>query len=247
MTSDSSYYETTYSEDERYEQYKREKQRQQIEEARRLDQEREQFFEDFYENNKNKKRSIFNLKGINFIKFTHKRIKFSFQPCRVARLVSTRVIFYITLRYRKKNWLLKRDSIPANYKLKIYSLFYTNGSFSLTDDNIKEGIWEIWKILRKWAQKEHLLRQAKYQRYQNGEDVYLDKDDEDLFLSDTEIEELHEKREAIWERMLPPAPNEVPVVRIKKTRRPRIVSSSSSSEDGSVLSKSLASSSRIVV
>ncbi|KAF2903838.1 hypothetical protein ILUMI_02336 [Ignelater luminosus] len=224
-----SYYETTYSEDERIEKCLKEKREKEKEEARQTELERGKEFQEYYENNKDKENSIFNLKGINFIRFTSKRIKFSFQPCRVARLVCKRVMFFISLRYRKGSWLIKRDSIPANYKRRIYSLFYTNGSFRFDDESIPYGIVEIWRILKTWAKSEDQFRKLKYQRYKAGEDVYIDTDDEDLFLSDTEIEELHRKREIIWNRMLPPD-SEVPsrLRTRRQTRHERSVLSSTS-------------------
>lgn len=141
----------------------KEKKERETEEARQTELEREEEFKDYYETNKDKDNSIFNLKGINFIRFTPKRIKFSFQPCRVARLVCKRVMFFVSLRYRKGSWLIKRDSIPANYKRKIYSLFYTNGSFRFHDESIPYGIVEIWRILKSWAKCEDQFRKLKYQ------------------------------------------------------------------------------------
>ncbi|KAF5300990.1 hypothetical protein FQR65_LT19285 [Abscondita terminalis] len=182
--------------------------RQDDEEKRSYNIERPAKFEAYFENNKDDPNSIFNLPGVNFIRFTHKRIKFSFRPSSVAEMVSAKHIFIISLKYRMGYWMVKRDHVPANYKSKIYKLFDTTifctSHFRFTDENVDVAVQEIWKILCKWAFNDDIFRREKYKRYQNGEDVYLDEDDEELFLSETEVRDIRRRRSEIWKRMLPP-------------------------------------------
>lgn len=60
------------------------------------------------------------------------------------------------------------------------------------------------------------------QRYQNDEDIYLDTDDEELFLTEDQREELNAKREAVLRRMIPPTDarlRELPPEPIRKRRK----------------------------
>lgn len=65
------------------------------------------------------------------------------------------------------------------------------------------------------------------QRYQNGEDVDLDTDDEELFLTEEERKELKYKREMVLKRMIPPKdaylqelPPESPIKKRKRVLPP---------------------------
>lgn len=139
----------------------KEKKRKKLLLEKEIELQREENFQTFYEDNSNDADSILNLAGVHFLKFCSQKIKFSFQPCRVAKMVSPRVIFYISLKYVNRHWRVRRNSIPINYKTKVYSLFYTNGCFRFDDDNICAGIREIWSILVKWATEEHKYRKRK--------------------------------------------------------------------------------------
>ncbi|KAK4873537.1 hypothetical protein RN001_015566 [Aquatica leii] len=175
---------------------------------REYDIERPNKFQSYFDDYKNDLESIFNLPGMHFIRYTHKKIKFSFRPSLVAEMVSAKLIFIISLKYRMGYWMVKREYVPVNYMWKICKLFYTTTSFTshfrFTDDNIPIGIEEIWKVLCNWALNEDSFRKEKRKRYRRGEDVYIDEDDEELFLSETEVQDLHKRRSKIWKRMLPP-------------------------------------------
>ncbi|KAB0792348.1 hypothetical protein PPYR_14307 [Photinus pyralis] len=179
------------------------------EELRLYDLQRPHKFETYLERERNIADSIFNLPALKCLKFTHRKLKFAFTPSEVAQFVSKRLVFIISLKYRMGYWMVKRDYLPVNYKWRIYKLFYTSGRpshFRFTDENIVEAVHQMWKILCEWAAQDEEFRRRKRDRYRNGEDLFLDEHDEELFLSEGEVEELHRKRNAIWERMLPPKP-----------------------------------------
>lgn len=106
---------------------------------------------------------IFNLPGLEFHTFRHLKIKFSFYPRAITRYVNEKVRFYISLKYWFKYWLVKRDSLPANYKWRIYSLFYSENNFAVSDDNIISVIVKIYKILINWCKEQEEFRLDKYE------------------------------------------------------------------------------------
>ncbi|XP_018324642.1 uncharacterized protein LOC108736644 [Agrilus planipennis] len=203
--SDSSPYQTTYSEEERIEEYLKKRKERRIKEYNEIEENRKTLFQTYYEAEIRKADSLFNQPGIAFIRFNHKKIKFSFTPCEVVDYVSCRVIFYVSLRYRNNHWLILRDTIPANYKMPVYKKFYKGNSFR-SDDDIMKGIMYIYILLMEWAKEHSNFRLEKFKRYKSGEDVFLDSDDEEIFLSQEEISELHAKREAVLKRMVAPSP-----------------------------------------
>ncbi|XP_044258494.1 uncharacterized protein LOC123007323 [Tribolium madens] len=201
MDSDSScYYETTYSEDERIEAALEEKRRKLPQRAQEVNLARQKLFDDFAESNL----EIFNLPGLKFHTFRHTKIKFSFHPASVTNFVIQNVKFYISLKYVNKYWRVKRDSLPSNFKWKIYSLFYNENTFEIDDENILAILMKIYKLLVSWAQNEEQFRLDKFERYKKGEDVELDSDDEQFFLNQDERNERLAKKTKILRRMIPP-------------------------------------------
>ncbi|EFA13031.1 hypothetical protein TcasGA2_TC010561 [Tribolium castaneum] len=201
MDSDSSsYYATTYSEDERIEKALQAKRRKlaQLEHANSLG--RQKTFGQFAES----ELDIFRLTGLKFHTFRHSKIKFSFHPASVTNFVNQNVRFYVSLKYAGRHWRLKRDSLPANFKWKIYSLFYSRNFFEIDDENILATLLKIYELLVLWTQKEEQYRVDKFQRFKEGEDVELDSDDEQFFLSQSERNERLYKKTKILRRMIPP-------------------------------------------
>ncbi|KAJ8919918.1 hypothetical protein NQ315_006447 [Exocentrus adspersus] len=217
---DSDVYQTTASQDERIEQQLRhEKDEERTSQVQLEEERKEQFEEAFAE----KEHEIFHLPGLTFLKFTHLKVRFYFEPSKVATRVSKKVKFYCTLKYYKRYgfWNVRRNSIPFPYKKRIYPMFYRDGS--VDDDDLPTVILRIYIQLKAWAQKEEEYRIRKFERYQNGEDVFLDSDDEELFLTEEERRELHDKRMKVLQRMIPPVdarfrelPPETPPRRRKK-------------------------------
>ncbi|XP_044255549.1 uncharacterized protein LOC123005719 [Tribolium madens] len=201
MDSDSSsYYETTYSEDERIEKWLQKKKRKRAQRAQEIDLGRQKLFEDFAKSDS----EIFDLPGVKFHRFRHTKIKFSFHPASFTNLVNPNVIFYISLKHVGTYWGVKRDSLPSNFKWRIYSLFYDENS-EVNDDNILSTIMIIHERLKLWAQNEEEFRKDKFERYKKGdEDLELDSDDEQFFLTQDERNERLQKKVKILLRMIPP-------------------------------------------
>ncbi|RZC35313.1 hypothetical protein BDFB_004310 [Asbolus verrucosus] len=199
-TDSSYYYETTYSEDERIEKAltKRRKARKQRAKIKNLT--RQRLFKDL----SGADLEIFTLPGLKFHAFRHTKIKFSFEPSKISNLVVKSVIFYISLIYKGNNWRVKRDSLPGNYKWKIYKLFYNQTFFAIDDENIFQVLMKIYEIMVTWTKNEENFRLDKFERYKKNEDVELDSDDEQLFLSENERVQIFQKKLKILRRMLPP-------------------------------------------
>ncbi|KAJ8975640.1 hypothetical protein NQ317_013792 [Molorchus minor] len=170
-----------------------------------IQQERKEEFENVFNE---KSLDIFKLPGLTFLKFTYLKIKFSFEPSRLRRYISKKVIFYCSLKYYKryKIWNIRRDSFPVNYKRIMYQLFYTGDYFRVTDDLLLNTVFKMYDLLIHWAKFEDRFRTEKFARYQQGDkDIFLDSDDEELFFNTEKRKELHRKRNKILKRMLPPA------------------------------------------
>ncbi|VEN35469.1 unnamed protein product [Callosobruchus maculatus] len=101
-------------------------------------------------------------------------------------------------------WMNKRDSFPSNYKRKIYSIFNDGMYCLVSDEDVLPRITMIYKQLLIWASKYEKMKEEKYHKFKNGEDVELDEEDEELFLSAKEKYELTKKRNRILRRMVPP-------------------------------------------
>lgn len=196
--SDSSEDEMTYEQEEKI---NSELERERTERnARRhfIDLKRKKVFEDMFTN---QDEHIFHLKGLTIINFNHNKVKCMFVPSKIVKYVSCKVVFYCTLIYLAKynNWCIKRDSFPVNYKWQIYPLFY-----KVDDMSLLTVIEKIYSRLVLWSKREETFRLEKFKKCQNGEDVYLDSDDEELFLNGEERLKLHKKRAEVLNRMIPP-------------------------------------------
>jgi hypothetical protein len=201
MNSDSSsFYITTYSEDERIEKALREERRLRSKKASDEDLVRKQTFESYFHSDLR----IFTLPGLTFHAFRHLKIKFSFQPKAITNFVNQNVKFYVSLKYTGKYWRIRRDSLPANYKWKIYKMFYDKESFTIHDENIFSALMKIYEILVVWSRRHEKFRLNKFERYKKGDDVELDSDDEELFLNQEDRITLYQKRVKVLRRMLPP-------------------------------------------
>lgn len=86
-----------------------------------------------------------------------------FEPSKVVKFVSAKIIFYCSLKYLNDYgiWIVKRDSFPANFKWKIYTLFYENEYFAVDDAFLILTIQKIHKRLELWSQKEEIFRLRK--------------------------------------------------------------------------------------
>ncbi|KAJ3662688.1 hypothetical protein Zmor_007023 [Zophobas morio] len=201
MDSDSSSYcETTYSEDQRIEKALLEEKRIRALRAAEEDQARRKLFENYAKEDL----PIFKLPGIKFHTFRHLKIKFSFEPSKITAFVNKNVKFFISLKYNGKYWRVKRSSFPLTCNRKIYPVF-NDQYFIVDDENILTAITKMYQFLVEWKDNEEEFRLEKYERYKKGEeDVELDSDDEQLFLSQNERVALYQKRIKVLKRMLPP-------------------------------------------
>ncbi|XP_056643578.1 uncharacterized protein LOC130449650 [Diorhabda sublineata] len=202
-SSTSSYLETTYSQDERIEhQLKISRQKEDLEQSE-IELHRERYFNYIFTS---KSHDIFKLKGLHFVYVNHVKIKFYYKPSELVKYVNSNVKFYCRLMYHKKYrwWSLKSDSFPANYKLRIYSLFNTD--IYVNDEEIWENIFRIYKILVKWSKQEEVHRIEKYEKYRRGllEDLDLDADDLEIFFDEHQKREFMAKRISILKRMIVP-------------------------------------------
>lgn len=180
FSDDSVSYETTASQDERIgkpclyffcffngyisifleEKLQQEKEQEKSREALEDSERKEAFEEAFQEQN----HQIFNIPGLTFLKFTHTKIKFVFEPCKVVTHVKKDVKFYCSLKYYKRYrfWNVRRDSFPVNYKLRIYNIFYKGEFFSVTDETVADAIFRVYIQLKLWAKEEEKFRQEKF-------------------------------------------------------------------------------------
>ncbi|GJQ76873.1 hypothetical protein Trydic_g15079 [Trypoxylus dichotomus] len=204
MFSDSGSDFTTYSQDERISAYLAEQKILTEEQTKEEDEERRVLYEQYFEDERDAKGSIFQLDGLTFIRFRHTKIKFTFEPSKVV-WTNRDIIFYCSLYYRHSHWYLRRDTFPVDRKYIIYKLLERNGEYAfINDDNIILFLRVLYNILIRWSAKHEEFRRQRYREFQDGVDITLYPDEEMLFLTEGEIEELHRKRDAILRRMLPP-------------------------------------------
>ncbi|KAJ8944315.1 hypothetical protein NQ314_009506 [Rhamnusium bicolor] len=163
---ESVYYETTYSQDERIGFNLQQEKEKEAARNKLVELERKQEFDDFF---KAKTHDICNLAGLTFLKFTHLKIKFSFDPSKIVTHVSKKVIFYCSLKYyeRYKIWNIRRDSFPVNYKSRMYRLFCSGEYLAVGDDSILNIILRIYAQLQIWAKNEETFRMEKFMPQQN--------------------------------------------------------------------------------
>ncbi|XP_066256491.1 uncharacterized protein [Euwallacea similis] len=167
-----------------------------------FNQEREKLFS---EQATNQDLLVVNLPGLKMIKFTHKKIKFSFQPSLVYEHINQKYLFYCSLEYldRYKKWIIKREPMPC--KPTCYAV--THGNIFIEDklDQLFEVIAKIYVWLKLWSEKEIKFRKQKYSRYKTGEVDYVEIDSVDeLYFSDAERQAIFEKKQKVLQRMIPP-------------------------------------------
>lgn len=106
---------------------------------------------------------IFHLQGLKFLKFSHKKVKFMFEPSKLVTFVSKRVVFFCSLKYWEKYecWSVKRDSFPANLKWKIYQTFYDDIYYTVDDELLLSAIQKIYNHLERWSNEEEKFRLEK--------------------------------------------------------------------------------------
>lgn len=127
--------------------------------AKKLDEQRRQLYENLAET---VLPTLQEKNGLRFHAFRHTKIKFSFVPSDLTHFVSSRAVFFVSLRYLNHNWRIKHDTIPANYQWRVYRLFYKQKSFAVDDDNIFETINKIYNILVDWTRQQEKFRQEKF-------------------------------------------------------------------------------------
>lgn len=133
---------------------------QRIEEARN-ESIREEEYEDYYYENVNKTGTIFQLKGLNIITFTHRKIKFSFAPKEIVDHISEKVLFYCSIRFSYRWWMVMRNSLPVNVRPHVYTIFFDNTIVEL--NHVIYTVKFIYDILVKWSEKHHRFMQYKYE------------------------------------------------------------------------------------
>lgn len=135
----------------------------QIENAEKddLEAERENIFEEIF---RSKSDFFFQFKGFKILKFTHKKIKFMFNPSKLVKYVSRRVAFFCSLKFLEEygSWIVKKDSFPANLKREIYSKFYDGNYFMVNDTMLSDLLQKIYDCLKMWAKRENAFRVDKF-------------------------------------------------------------------------------------
>lgn len=126
-----------------------------------LDVSREQDYENYYYDNVNKTGTIFTLKGMQIITFTHKKIKFSFKPRKVIDLISSKVVFYCSIRHIHGRWMIMRNSLAVNIRPIVYSQCIQEKVVHLAQ--IVDVIFSVYDRLVKWCRSYQNFRQSKYQ------------------------------------------------------------------------------------
>lgn len=114
---------------------------------------RELAFEKYFNSNKESSRSIFKLDGIDFLKFDNHKIKFAFTPSEVAEYISKKKKIFCTLNYTNQ-WYFGNNTIPLNFKEKLYRKYCYSNKYHITDDNVTAVLLDIYSHLRVWC-KEH--------------------------------------------------------------------------------------------
>lgn len=98
--------------------------------------------------------------GLHIYKFTENKIKFGFNPSELAR-VSKKIKFICVLNYTGRRWRPGRNTVPANWKQRIFDLFYERKSIG--DDDILEVIERIYEIFLNWSSEHEDFRWNKIQ------------------------------------------------------------------------------------
>lgn len=128
-----------------------------------LEAQREKEYEEYYYDNINKSNSIFQLPGMNIIDFTHEKVKFSFTPRQVVDLISKTVIFYCTIRYINKRWMIMRNTIPVNIRPIIYSRFLEYNVNIVKLNHIVTTVQFVYDVLVNWSKNYKNFKKQKYE------------------------------------------------------------------------------------
>ncbi|XP_060520498.1 uncharacterized protein LOC132698461 isoform X2 [Cylas formicarius] len=93
---------------------------------------------------------VFGLPGLQFVRFTHLSVKFSFVPSLLFEMISKRIVLYISLRYlpRYNKWILRREPLPADRRFH-FNKFFCNTR--IDDMKLNTVIFVIYLRLKKWS------------------------------------------------------------------------------------------------
>lgn len=131
------------------------------EKLERQEQIREEEYDNYYYQHVNHPDSIFELRGMHFIDFTHKKIKFRFTPSECTNFVCKHVKFYCTLRFYRRHWWIKKNSIPVTYRKRIYDRHKLLQNSTLAE--VLFLIKLIYENLIEWTREEEIFRKNKYE------------------------------------------------------------------------------------
>lgn len=166
--------------------------------------------------------SIFNWKGIDFLYFTHLKVKFVFVPSLVVEKVKKSVKFYCSMYFKHGMWVMRTCSIPLSCKDKVFSLLFNPPMKDMPE--LLEFLEKTYHILVEWSKEEEKFRWRMYnvrvasvhflkeiysqffilKRYLQDKEALLFTDDEELFLTTEEIRERREMIDAVFKRMVKP-------------------------------------------
>lgn len=138
--------------------YMKEKKRAEMETKEQNERERELDFQEYYNNYKEAPESVFNLDGINFLKFNHRKIKFIFVPSNITKYISKKSKFICILKYNINQWYIGNNTLPCNCKTSVYRKYCFNINYNITDENIIEVLCGIYEHLRVWCQEHETFR-----------------------------------------------------------------------------------------
>lgn len=156
MSDSSEYYETTYSEDERYEEWKRIQEKEKV----TLELAREDFFNKYFEGMKKDFASTLYQPGLEMITFRSDKIKFGLTPREIVKYVNYRVRFFCTLRFGGSVWTIRRNTLPLDCKMKIYETLEQD---RIIDQNVMKVIDFIYETFIEWCNLQQEWRIDKFQ------------------------------------------------------------------------------------
>lgn len=198
-------YPETYSEADSYEEYKKAEEKERKEKFQALYNKRKAFIEQQVEEYLQDPHSIFHKKCVNFKQFTCERIRFTFTPSKLTRYVSKRHVFVFTVKWKKLGnyWAAGKCLLPLDWEMKIYKP--TFDSPGIRDENVMGYLTFVYDTLYAYTKQRKRWQKKREKMYRRGEEICLNRDDEEIILSEEERRELYAKREAILKRMLQPS------------------------------------------
>lgn len=120
-------------------------------------------FKTYYNKNKNKENTLFNLRGLRIFEYVHTKIQFSFTPSEVVIFISKKITFYVVLKYFKTYWRLSsKSTLPLDCKNEIYNSKVLKQIRYPNDGKINEFIMEIYKLLTHWSRNYEATVLRKY-------------------------------------------------------------------------------------